>query len=325
MRLCVTGGAGYIGSVVAQALLHDGHDVTIVDNISTGHLSAVPEGCRFVRGDIRESGTLTDAFGTDTDAVLHFAALSIVGDSVSRPLDYFDNNIGGTVSLLQSMKTHGVKKIVFSSSAAVYGEPERLPIVETDVCRPSNPYGFSKFAVEQMLEASRVAWELQYVSLRYFNAGGSTTVHGEDHNPETHLIPIVLDVAAGRRKSFTIFGDDYDTRDGTCLRDYIHVYDLADAHIRALSAMEHAYSGVLNLGSENAFTVAEVVSAVERVTGMKVKYEIGPRRPGDPPALLASSKQAERVLGWKKRRSSLDEIIRSAHEWRLEHPDGYPS
>jgi UDP-glucose 4-epimerase len=325
MRLCVTGGAGYIGSVVTQALIDGGHDVTIVDNITTGHVSAVAESCRFVEGDIRDTDVLTDALGSGTDAVLHFAALSVVGDSVKKPLDYFDNNIGGTIRLLRSMQEHDVKKIVFSSSAAVYGEPERLPIVETDPCKPSNPYGFSKFAVEQMLEASRVAWGLQYVSLRYFNAGGSTTVHGEDHNPETHLIPIVLDVASGRREKFMIFGDDYDTPDGTCLRDYIHVRDLADAHIRALSVMDHAYSGILNLGSDNAFTVAEVVRTVEQVTGSSVNFEIGPRRPGDPPALLASSKQASRILGWKKTRSSLVEIIRSAHEWRLGHPDGYSS
>jgi UDP-glucose 4-epimerase len=325
MKLCVTGGAGYIGSVVAQALVGGGHEVTIVDNLSTGHMSALPDGCRFVRGDIRDAGVLGEALGSGLDAVLHFAALSVVGDSVKKPLDYFDNNVGGTIRLLKSMKEAGVKRIVFSSSAAVYGEPERLPIVETDACKPSNPYGFSKFAVEQMLEASRIAWGLQYVSLRYFNAGGSTDIHGEDHDPETHLIPVVLDVASGRRGKFTIFGDDYDTPDGTCLRDYIHVHDLADAHIRALSAMDHAYFGILNLGSDSAFTVAQVVRTVERITGRSVNHEIGGRRPGDPPALLASSKEAARILGWTKSRSSLEEIIRSAHEWRLQHPDGYQS
>ncbi|UCG51672.1 MAG: UDP-glucose 4-epimerase GalE [Candidatus Latescibacterota bacterium] len=325
MKLCVTGGAGYIGSIVAQALIEGGHEVTVLDNVSTGHAAAVPDGCRFIRSDIRDADALAKAFGAGVEAVLHFAAFSVVSDSVNRPLVYFDNNIGGTIHLLESMERFGVKRIVFSSSAAVYGEPEKLPIVETDFCKPSNPYGFSKLVVEQMLRASRDAWGLEFVSLRYFNAGGSVADHGEHHEPETHLIPIVLDVAAGYREKFTIFGDDYDTPDGTCLRDYIHVYDLAVAHILALSAMDHGFSGVLNLGSDRAFTVLDVVKAVERVTGKKVRYEIGARRPGDPPALLASSKEAERVLGWKKTRSSLEEIIRSAYEWRLRHPKGYPS
>ncbi len=325
MKICVTGGAGYIGSVVAQALIDDGHEVTIIDNLSAGHRSAIPEGSRFVEGDIRDRDILDRALGDGVRAVLHFAALSIVPESVKEPLRYFNNNISGTVHLLEGLKKHGVDKIVFSSSAAVYGDPDSLPIEETAPCRPLNPYGYSKLAVENILDACHTAWGLKFVSLRYFNAGGSTERHGEHHNPETHLIPVVLDLVSGKRKDFTIFGDDYDTPDGTCIRDYIHVHDLAVAHILALVAMEKGFSGILNLGSEDPFTVLDVVRTTERVTGKPVNYKIGPRRAGDPPGLLASSKKAETVLGWKKSRSSLEEIIRSAYEWRLANPDGYSS
>ena len=324
MKLCVTGGAGYIGSVVAQALIDGGGDVTVIDNLSTGHRAAIPKGCRFVEGDIRDGDALDRAFGSGTEAVLHFAAFSVVADSVKEPVAYFDNNIGGTIRLLERMQVNGVGRIVFSSSAAVYGEPESLPIEETAPRRPVNPYGFSKLVVENMLEACRVAWGLEFVSLRYFNAGGSTTLHGEHHEPESHLIPVVLDAATGKRRMFSVFGNDYDTPDGTCVRDYIHVHDLAVAHTLALGAMKNGFSGALNLGSAEPFTVLDVVKTVERVTGKPVRFEIGPRRAGDPPALLASSQKAERVLGWRKTRSSLEEIVRSAHEWRLRHPDGYP-
>jgi len=324
MKLCVTGGAGYIGSVVAQALIDGGGDVTVIDNLSTGHRAAIPKGCRFVEGDIRDGDALDRAFGSGTEAVLHFAAFSVVADSVKEPVAYFDNNIGGTIRLLERMQVNGVVRIVFSSSAAVYGEPESLPIEETAPRRPVNPYGFSKLVVENMLETCQTAWGLEFVSLRYFNAGGSTTLHGEHHEPESHLIPVVLDAATGKRRKFAVFGNDYDTPDGTCIRDYIHVHDLAVAHILALGAMKNGFSGALNLGSAEPFTVLDVVKTVERVTGKPVRFEIGPRRSGDPPALLASSKKAESVLGWEKTRSSLEEIVRSAHEWRLRHPDGYP-
>jgi UDP-glucose 4-epimerase len=324
MKLCVTGGAGYIGSVVAQALIDGGGDVTVIDNLSTGHRAAIPKGCRFVEGDIRDGDALDRAFGSGTEAVLHFAAFSVVADSVKEPVAYFDNNIGGTIRLLERMQVNGVVRIVFSSSAAVYGEPESLPIEETAPRRPVNPYGFSKLVVENMLETCQTAWGLEFVSLRYFNAGGSTTLHGEHHEPESHLIPVVLDAATGKRRKFAVFGNDYDTPDGTCIRDYIHVHDLAVAHILALGAMKNGFSGALNLGSAEPFTVLDVVKTVERVTGKPIRFDIGPRRSGDPPALLASSKKAESVLGWKKTRSSLEEIVRSAHEWRLRHPDGYP-
>lgn len=324
MRLCVTGGAGYIGSVVSQALVDGGHEVTVIDNLSTGHRAAVPKGCRFVEGDIRDGDALDRALGEGVDAVLHFSALSVVSDSVRDPVTYFDNNIGGTIRLLERMQVSGIKRIVFSSSAAVYGNPEKLPIEETAPCHPVNPYGYSKLAIEHMLESCSPAWGLQFVALRYFNAGGSTALHGEHHEPESHLIPVVLDTATGRRQKFTIFGKDYDTPDGTCIRDYIHVQDLAVAHVLALDAIEKGFSGVLNLGSSEPFTVLEVVEMVHRVTGKPVAHEIGPRRAGDPPALVASSRRAEEVLGWKKTRSSLEEIVRSSYEWRLRHPDGYP-
>ena len=323
MKLCVTGGAGYVGSIVAERLLADGHEVVVVDNLSTGHRDAVPPGCRLVEGDIRDAGVLARAIDATTHAVLHFAALSVVADSVRRPLDYFDNNVGGTVSILRAMEKAGVGRIVFSSTAAVYGSPSSLPIEETAPCAPENPYGWSKFTVERVLEASSVSRGLAYVALRYFNAGGASAERGEDHRPESHLIPIVLDAAAGVRPDVTVFGSDYPTRDGTCLRDYIHVVDLADAHVRALDAMQNGFSGALNLGSETGFTVLEVIGACERVTGRSVKRTPGPRRAGDPPALVASSRRAAEVLGWQRRASALDEIIRSAHAWRMRHPGGY--
>ncbi len=323
MKLCVTGGAGYVGSIVADRLASDGHDVTVVDNLSTGHRAAVPAACRFIEGDVRDAGVLARALDTSTDAVLHFAASSVVAESVARPLDYFDNNVGGTLSLLRAMRGAGIERFVFSSTAAVYGAPAALPIDESAPCVPENPYGWSKLTVERILEAERVAHGLRYVALRYFNAAGAGPSLGEDHRPESHLIPIVLDAALGIRKSVTIFGNDYRTRDGTCLRDYVHVVDLADAHVRALDAMEGGFSGPLNLGSETGSTVLEVIRTCEHVTGRTVAHEVGPRRPGDPPALVASSSRAESVLGWTKRSSGLEEIVRTAFAWRRAHPDGY--
>ena len=323
MKLCVTGGAGYIGSVVSERLVAQGHDVVIIDNLSTGHADAVPKGCCFVEGDIRQAQDLKKVLSPDIEGVLHFAASSIVEQSVKYPLLYFDNNVGGTIQLLEVMRKFRIRSFVFSSSAAVYGEPAALPIEETAECKPTNPYGFTKLFVEMLLESHRASWGLGYVALRYFNAGGSTATLGEHHDPESHLIPIVLDVAAGRREKFMIFGDDYETRDGTCLRDYIHVLDLAEAHVLALDAIAGGFAGPLNLGSESAFSVREVVEAVEKVTGKKVNHQVGPRRPGDPATLLASSKEAEKVLGWTKQPSTLEEIVRSSWEWRLQHPDGY--
>ena len=322
MRVCVTGGAGYVGSVVAEALIGRGYDVVVLDNLSTGHRDAIPAGCSLVEGDVRDDLVLGSALD-GAEAVLHFAALSVVAESMRKPLDYFDNNVTGTTMLVRAMETRRIPRLVFSSTAAVYGTPSSLPITEEFACRPENPYGWSKLTVEWMLAAARAAWGLEYVALRYFNAAGATRACGEDHRPESHLIPIVLDAALGRRESVSIFGDDYPTRDGTCVRDYVHVSDLAAAHVLALDAMARGFSGSLNLGSESGFTVREVVAATERVTGRPVRAENAPRRPGDPPALVASSARAHDVLGWTQGQSDLDSIIASALAWRMRHPEGY--
>lgn len=323
MNVCVTGGAGYVGSVVAEALVARGHRVVVLDNLSTGHRDAVPAGSTLVEGDVRDEGALARALDGGVEAVLHFAARSVVAESVRRPLDYFDNNVTGTAMLVRSMQARGVRRLVFSSTAAVYGTPEALPIPEDAPCRPENPYGWSKLTVEWMLAAARAAWGLEYVALRYFNAAGATPACGEDHRPESHLIPIVLDAALGRRESVTVFGDDYPTRDGTCVRDYVHVSDLADAHVLALDAMARGFSGSLNLGSESGFTVREVIDATARVTGKGVRVVGGARRAGDPHSLVASSARAKEILGWSPARSALDAIVESALAWRLQHPDGY--
>lgn len=323
MRVLVTGGAGYIGSVVCQLLLDRGAEVVVLDNLSTGHREAVPRGCRLVKGDVGDRSAVAAALRQGADAVMHFAALSLVADSVKQPLVYFANNVSQTVALLEELKDRGVGKFIFSSSAAVYGNPSSLPIEEDEPCSPQNPYGHTKLAVEAALEACRRAWGLSYASLRYFNAAGGTATHGEDHRPESHLLPRVIDVALGREEKLIIFGADYETPDGTCVRDYIHVEDLAEAHLLALSALERGSVGVLNLGSDKPHSVLEVIRGVEAVTGRKVPFEVGPRRPGDPPALLASSRRAQKILGWRRRHSSLEEIVSSAFRWRLAHPDGY--
>jgi UDP-glucose 4-epimerase len=324
VRVCVTGGAGYVGSVVAELLVTQGHDVRILDNLSTGHRDAIPAGCALVEGDIRDDAVLSRALD-GVEAVLHFAALSVVADSMRRPLDYFDNNITGTTMLVRAMQARGIRRLVFSSTAAVYGTPEVLPIREEAPCHPENPYGWSKLTVEWMLAASRKAWGLDYVALRYFNAAGATGACGEDHRPESHLIPIVLDAALGRRESVTVFGDDYPTRDGTCVRDYVHVSDLASAHVLALEAMARGFSGALNLGSESGFTVREVIDATTRVTRSSARVENGARRAGDPPALVASSAKAREILGWSPGKSDLETIVASALAWRECHPSGYPT
>ena len=323
MRLCVTGGAGYVGSVVAEVLVDRGHNVTVLDNLSTGHRSAVPAGCRLVEGDVRDDAALAQSLDGGIDAVLHFAALSVVADSMRVPLDYFDNNVSGTTRLVRAMEARRIRRLVFSSTAAVYGTPASLPIEEEAPCRPGNPYGWSKLTVEWMLAAARAQWGLSYVALRYFNAAGATVACGEDHRPESHLVPIVLGAALGRRASVSVFGDDYPTRDGTCVRDYVHVSDLALAHVLALDAMERGFSGALNLGSEHGFTVREVIDATRRITGRNVVQENGARRAGDPPSLVASSERAREILKWSPERSTLDDIIASALAWHERHPHGY--
>lgn len=308
MRLLVTGGAGYVGSVVAAQLIEAGHEVTVLDDLSTGHEDAVPEGARFVRADIREADQALDG----VQAVLHFAAKSLVGESVQQPGRYWANNLGGTLALLDAMRDKGVGRIVFSSTAATYGEPERSPIEESDPTRPTNPYGASKLAVDTALTAYAGLRGLGAVSLRYFNVAGAYGRYRERHAVETHLIPNVLKVATGERESVSVFGTDYPTADGTCVRDYVHVADLAKAHLLALEATTPGEHKIYNLGSGTGFSVQEVISVCREVTGHEIPAVVGERRPGDPAVLVASSAKIQRELGWKAERASLRDIVSDA-------------
>jgi UDP-glucose 4-epimerase len=325
MRVLVTGGAGYIGSITAERLLSEGHSVTILDSLATGHAASVPAEATFVRGSVGDGELLARTLREDgIEAVVHCAARALVGESVADPALYYHENVVGGVKLLDQLRQAGVDRVVFSSSAAVYGEPETTPIVETQSTRPVNPYGETKLAFEGALRWYGDAYGLRAVALRYFNVAGATQERGEDHQPETHLIPNVLASAAGG-KPVTIFGTDYPTSDGTCVRDYIHVSDLADAHLAALEFTADGPPGleVVNLGSGSGFTVMEVLRAVEQVVGTEVPHELGPRRPGDPPVLVASNDRARELLGWTPRRGSLEEMIGSAWAWRQKHPTGY--
>jgi len=324
--ILVCGGAGYIGSHAVHRLASQRQRVVVVDNLTAGHRAAVPPGVPFYRGDLRDRSTLENIFEEhDVSAVLHFAASSLVGESMEKPLEYYDNNVYGTQVLLETMRDHAVEQLVFSSSAAVYGEPKELPIQEDAVLRPESPYGETKLTIERMLYWAHRAYGLRYISLRYFNVAGALGSElGEDHRPETHLIPLVLQVPLGKRDCVYIFGDDYDTRDGTCVRDYIHVMDLVDAHLLALQWLTRGgQSGSLNLGSESGFSVLEVIEAARRVTGHPVPVEWAPRRPGDPARLVASAAQARRVLGWRPIRSRLEDIVASAWEWHRSNPEGF--
>jgi UDP-glucose 4-epimerase len=316
MRLLVTGGAGYIGSVVTLHLLRAGHQVTVVDDLSTGHPDAVPAGAELVRIGLTEMGTLL-ADRPPYDGVLHFAARSLVAESVAHPERYWRNNVGGTLALLDAMREHGVKRLVFSSTAAVYGEPEQIPILETMPGRPTNPYGASKLAVDMMIGGEARAHGLGAASLRYFNVAGASDGCGERHDPETHLIPITLQVASGTREKLSIFGNDYPTPDGTCVRDYIHVDDLAEAHLLALEATTPGEHRIYNLGNGTGFSNLEVVEAVRSVTGHPVPVEYAPRRPGDPAVLVASSERIRAELGWQPRKPTLEEMIADA--WAFIH------
>jgi len=315
MRVLVTGGAGYIGSVVAGQLVAAGHDVTVLDDLSTGFADAVPPGATFVRGTLRDCAAEVLADGIE--AVLHFAAKSLVGESVANPAKYWSNNLGGTISLLEAMREIGVRTIVFSSTAAVYGEPERTPILETDPTRPTSPYGESKIAVDTTLTEYCRLHGFGAVSLRYFNVAGAYEGAedrwlGERHHPETHLIPNVL--AATDARPVQIFGDDYPTPDGTCVRDYIHVTDLADAHLRALGAARPGEHRIYNLGNGTGFSVREVIEVCREVTGIDIAAEVGPRRPGDPAVLVASSAKIQSELGWQ---ASRDLRAMAADAWRF--------
>ncbi|GGT14701.1 UDP-glucose 4-epimerase GalE [Nonomuraea spiralis] len=308
MRLLVTGGAGYVGSVVAAQLIEAGHEVTVLDDLSTGHEDAVPEGARFVRESITRAHDALDGM----DAVLHFAAKSLVGESVQKPGLYWAHNLGGTLALLDAMRDKGVRRIVFSSTAATYGEPERSPIEEDDPTRPTNPYGASKLAVDTALSAYAGVRGLGAVSLRYFNVAGAYGRFRERHAVETHLIPNVLKVATGERDSVSVFGTDYPTQDGTCVRDYVHVGDLARAHLLALEAIAEGEHKVYNLGSGAGFSVQEVISVCREVTGHEIPVVVGERRAGDPAVLVASSTRIQRDLGWKAERAELRDIVSDA-------------
>ncbi|WP_302815636.1 UDP-glucose 4-epimerase GalE [Selenomonas flueggei] len=327
MAILVCGGAGYIGSHAVHALVEKGEQVVIVDNLQTGHRGALNPAATFYEGDIRDASVLDKIFTENKiEAVIHFAANSLVGESVEKPLLYFNNNVYGMQVLLEAMVRHGIDKIVFSSTAAVYGEPKRVPIHEDDETHPTNPYGETKLTMEKMMKWVSRANGVRYVSLRYFNAAGALPDGsiGEDHATETHLIPLILQVPLGKRDHITVFGEDYPTPDGTCLRDYIHVVDLADAHVRALDYLRQGgESNIFNLGNGQGFSVKEMIAAAQKATGRSIKVEIGARRAGDPAQLIASSEKARTVLGWNPQFTDVEQVISTAWTWHEKHPNGY--
>lgn len=321
MKILLTGGAGYIGSVTAEALLDAGHQVVVFDNLERGHREAVDPRARLIVGDLRQANQILDAMrAVRPDAVLHFAAFALVGESMEQPELYFHNNVAGGLHLIEAMRRVGVRRIVFSSTCATYGTPDRVPMPEDLPQRPANPYGESKLMLETMLRWYAEIHQFEPVFLRYFNACGATERLGEDHDPETHLIPNVLRVALGQAPTVRVFGGDYPTADGTCIRDYIHVVDLADAHIRAL---ETPHTGAFNLGNGEGFSVREVIETARQVTGHPLPVVIAPRRPGDPPALVADATRARTLLGWTPRYPDLRTIMEHAWAWHRRHPRGY--
>ncbi|MGD9890649.1 MAG: UDP-glucose 4-epimerase GalE [Dehalococcoidia bacterium] len=323
MHVFVVGGAGYIGSVTAAELLAAGHEVTVYDALARGHREAVPDGARLIQGEFGDGEALRRALTTAKfDAAMHLGAFIEAGESMRDPGSFFTNNVASSVTLINALLEAGVERLVFSSSAGVYGEPETIPIPEEHPLRPVNVYGETKLLVERMLRWYGERRGLRWVALRYFNAAGATPERGEDHDPETHLIPIVLQVPLGTRPMITIFGGDYPTRDGTCIRDYVHVLDLAQAHILALGQCDRG-SGAFNLGNGRGFSNMEVVEAARRVTGHPIPVDVGPRRPGDPAELVASSEKARALLGWQPGYTSLDDIVASAWEWHRARPNGY--
>lgn len=330
MKILVAGGAGYIGSHTVYELIDNGADVVIIDSLETGHIEAVHPKARFYQGDIRDRAFLDDVLTKEKniDGVIHFAANSLVGESMTNPLKYYDNNVYGTKVLLEKLIEYGINHVVFSSTAATYGEPKSIPIVETDPTQPTNAYGETKLAMEKMFKWCDVAHGLKYVALRYFNACGAhiSGKIGEAHNPESHLIPLILQVPNGKRESIKVFGTDYPTKDGTCVRDYIHVTDLAAAHILAVKYLIGGNeSNTFNLGNGVGFTVNEVIEKAKQVTKLPIKVEQDARRAGDPAVLIASSEKAKEVLGWKPKYDSLETIIETAWNWHKNHPDGFAS
>ena len=327
MAILVLGGAGYIGSHTVYALCEAGREVVVVDNLETGHAEAVHHDAKFYKGDISDKPFLNDVFQKENiEAVIHFAAYSLVGESVENPLKYYENNLSKTRDMLEVMVANGVDKFVFSSTAATYGEPERVPILENDRTEPTNPYGETKLAMEKMFKWTGNATGLRYVSLRYFNACGAHVSGniGEAHNPESHLIPLILQVPNGQREFISIFGNDYPTPAGTCIRDYIHVTDLADAHILAVDyLLKGGQSDIFNLGNGVGFSVREVIETARKVTGHPIPAKEVARRAGDPAQLIASSEKAKKVLGWNPQHDSLEEIISTAWNWHKNHPNGF--
>ena len=327
MSILVLGGAGYIGSHAVDQLINKGYEVIVVDNLLTGHKAAVHPDARFYEGDIRDKTFLKSVFEKETiEGVLHFAASSLVGESVEKPLKYFNNNVYGMQVLLEVMHEFDVKNIVYSSTAATYGEPKEFPITESTPTNPKNPYGESKLMMEKMMKWCDNAYGMRYVALRYFNVAGakSDASIGEDHTPETHLVPIILQVALGQREALAIYGDDYDTPDGTCVRDYVQVEDLIAAHILALEYLKAGNeSNFFNLGSNQGYSVQEMLEAAREVTGKEIPAKIAPRRAGDPSRLVASSAKAQAILGWQPKFTDVKEIIKTAWEWHVSHPNGY--
>ncbi|MDT1939746.1 MULTISPECIES: UDP-glucose 4-epimerase GalE [Carnobacterium] len=328
MTILVLGGAGYIGSHGVDQLIEKGYQVVVVDNLQTGHKEAIHKDARFYQGDIRDKAFLQGIFKKEKiDGVLHFAANSLVGESMEQPLMYFNNNVYGTQVVLEVMEEFDVKKIVFSSSAATYGEAKVMPIAESAPTNPTNPYGETKLMMEKMLKWCDEAYQMNYVALRYFNVAGAKINGqiGEDHTPETHLIPLVLQTALGQRAQLSIFGNDYDTPDGTCIRDYVHVQDLIAAHILALEYLEAGNSSnIFNLGSSTGFSVQEIVEAARKITGKEIPTKVEARRAGDPSTLVAASQKAQEMLGWKPEYTTMETIIESAWNWHVNHPTGYP-
>lgn len=324
MKILVTGGAGYIGSVVTEELLKDGHEVVVYDSLYKGHREAIADAAEFVHADLIDSATLKSTLTKyRVESVVHMAADSLVGESCEHPAKYYRNNVVAGLTLLDAMREAGVNRIVFSSTAATYGEPEKQPIEETAPNMPTNPYGQSKLAFEQAMRWYDEAYGLRYASLRYFNAAGASERCGESHDPETHIIPITLQAAAGQRDAVEVYGDDYPTRDGTCVRDYIHVIDLARAHILALKVLNER-SRIYNLGcGGDGYSVREVIDVAREVTGKEIPVRMGPRRAGDPAALIASSDRIRKELGWSPQHQDLRTIIQSAWKWMLAHPYGY--
>lgn len=326
-QVLVCGGAGYIGSHVVRGLLEKGYGVVVLDNLSTGHRAAVPEEAAFEQCDIRNAAELERVFlRHQIDCVMHFCANSLVGESMEKPIEYYDNNVGGTLCLLRAMINNDIRHFIFSSTAATYGEPEKVPIEEDMPKNPTNTYGATKLAVEEMLKWMETAYGLRYKVFRYFNASGAHPdgTIGEDHAPETHLIPLILKTAQGIRDKIYVFGDDYPTADGSCIRDYIHVMDIAEAHILGMEDLfAHETSDVYNLGNGSGFSVFEVIEKVKAVTGKAFTVEVAERRAGDPAVLIASAEKAREKLGWTPKYSSLENIIETAWNWHSSHPDGF--